>query len=109
MCFFVSPVVSAMLCWHAGMMQAPDVMYGDPNGMMGGPGGIGAQARLYHAGGKGGAGGGAGGRGGPDKAAAGSDVPGDVMGSGGQLPGAGHYVQVMDPEGKVYYLPQGQQ
>lgn len=86
------------------------MVYGDPNGMMGGPGGIGAQARLYHAGAKGGGAGGHGGRGGGgDKGGAGGDVGGDVMGGNAQLPGAGHYVQVMDPEGKVYYLPQGQQ
>lgn len=88
-------------------MQAPDMVYGDPSGMMGGgPAGIGSQARLYHAGAKGAGAAGPGGRGGgADKAAAGGE---DVMG-GGQLQGAGHYVQVMDPEGKVYYLPQGQQ
>lgn len=80
-------------------MQAPDMVYGDPNGMMGGPG-IGSHARLYQAGAKGAA---AAGRGGAaDKAGVGAD---DMA----QLQGAGHFVQVMDPEGKVYYLPQGHQ
>jgi hypothetical protein len=81
------------------MMQAPEVMYGDPNGMMGGAGGIGSQARLYQAGAKGAAG----------RGSAADKGGGDDMGGGGQLQGAGHYVQVMDPEGKLYYLPQGQQ
>lgn len=81
------------------MMQAPDVMYGDPS-VMGGPGGIGSQARLYQAGAKGAAAAAGGGRG---SAADKGGVAGD------DLQGAGHYVQVMDPEGKVYYLPQGQQ
>lgn len=83
------------------MMQAPDVMYGDPNGMMGGAGGIGSQARLYQAGGKAG--------GGPGRGSAADKGAGDDMGGSAQLQGAGHYVQVMDPEGKLYYLPQGQQ
>lgn len=81
------------------MMQAPEVVYGDPSMMDG----VGSQARLYQAGAKGAA---AGGRG---NAADKGNVGGDDMGGGAQLHAAGHYVQVMDPEGKVYYLPQGQQ
>lgn len=79
------------------MMQAPDMMYGDPSAMMGGAGGIGSHARLYQAGAKGAAGPGRG------SAADKSNVAGDDMGGGG-----GQFVQVMDPEGKLYYLPQGQ-
>lgn len=94
-----------------GMMQAPEMMYGDPHGMMGGSG-IGSQARLYHAAGpKAGAGAAAGqpGRGnGPVKSSSASDMAGDVMVGSAPLQG-GNWVQVMDPEGKVYYLNQGQQ
>lgn len=91
----------------AGMVQAPEVMYGDPN-MMGA--GLGSQARLYHAAAPkaAGAGGAQGGRSnGPVKSGSTGDMAGDVMG-GNQLQG-GNWVQVMDPEGKVYYLNQGQQ
>jgi hypothetical protein len=90
------------------MMQAPEVMYGDPSGMMAAAaGGLGSQARLYHAaGGKGGAPGGRGGSGG-DKGG-GDDMLGGHPQLGGHQ-GGGQFVQVMDPEGKVYYLPQGQQ
>ena len=101
--------------WHAGadlaplaagMVQAPEVMYGDPN-MMGA--GLGSQARLYPAAGpKAAAGGPHGGRSnGPVKSGSTGDMANDVM-SGNQLQG-GNWVQVMDPEGKVYYLNQGQQ
>lgn len=86
------------------MVQAPEVMYGDPN-MMGT--GLGSQARLYQAAGSkaAGAAGPHGGRSnGPDKTNSGGDMTGDVS----QLQG-GNWVQVMDPEGKVYYLNQGQQ
>jgi hypothetical protein len=92
------------------MMQAPEVMYGDPNGMMGGGGLAGSQARLYHAAGPKGAGGAGGGQGrsnGPVKSSSAGDMAGDVMGSA-PLQG-GNWVQVMDPDGKVYYLNQGQQ
>ncbi|WIA28384.1 hypothetical protein OEZ86_010930 [Tetradesmus obliquus] len=94
-----------------GMMQAPEVMYGDPNGMMGGGGLAGSQARLYHAAGGPKAAGGPGGQGrsnGPAKSSSAGDMAGDVMGSGAPLQG-GNWVQVMDPDGKVYYLNQGQQ
>lgn len=93
-----------------GMMQAPEVMYGDPNGMMGG-GLAGSQGRLYQAAGgpkgAGGAGGGQGRSNGPVKSNSGGDMAGHVMGSA-PLQG-GNWVQVMDPDGKVYYLDQGQQ
>eukprot|EP00878_Enallax_costatus_P005199 GHUV01005463.1.p1 GENE.GHUV01005463.1~~GHUV01005463.1.p1 ORF type:complete len:234 (+),score=50.81 GHUV01005463.1:1033-1734(+) len=90
-----------------GMVQAPEVMYGDPN-MMGA--GLGSQARLYHAAGPkaAAAGGPQGGRSnGPVKSGSTGDMANDVM-AGNQLQG-GNWVQVMDPEGKVYYLNQGQQ
>jgi hypothetical protein len=102
-----------LLCYsRAGMMQAPEVMYGDPNGMMGGGQGLaGSQGRLYQAAGgpkgAGGAGGGQGRSNGPVKSNSGSDMAGHVMGSA-PLQG-GNWVQVMDPDGKVYYLDQGQQ
>lgn len=89
------------------MVQAPEVMYGDPN-MMGA--GLSSQARLYHAAGPkaAAAGGPQGGRSnGPVKSGSAGDIANDVMG-GNQLQG-GNWVQVMDPEGKVYYLNQGQQ
>lgn len=96
---------------RAGMMQAPDVMYGDPNSMMAG-GGIGSQARLYHAAGPKPGAGGAGGQGGrsngPVKSSSAGDMAGDVMAGSAPLQG-GNWVQVMDPEGKVYYLNQAQQ
>ena len=93
------------------MMQAPEVMYGDPNGMMGSGGLAGSQARLYHAAGGPKGAGGPGGQGrsnGPAKSSSAGDMAGDVMGSGAPLQG-GNWVQVMDPDGKVFYLNQGQQ
>jgi hypothetical protein len=94
-----------------GMMQAPEVMYGDPNSMMAGAG-LGSQARLYHAAAPKAAGMPAGGQSarsnGPVKRSSAGDMAGDVMAGNPQLQG-GNWVQVMDPDGKVYYLNQGQQ
>lgn len=86
------------------------MMYGgmEPAGMMGGMGPVSAQARMYgaaaspkpgHANGVQ--------RGGPVPKSGSSSELCDALG-GGQAGGSGgNWVQIMDPEGKVYLVNQG--